>query len=105
LVVGDRARAGQAWVVQDSVDPVVRDRYESMIHAFLDGGRAVEQFVDDFLDMWRNDRNAGTRTGEQIDDFMTSIDCFSDSPYNAWDIDEAQLRKDARAAIAALDSR
>lgn len=84
------------------VDQTVVRRYVALIESFLGEQRTAEQFVSDFLDEWKRDRDSGIRTGDEIDNLMTGVDCYSDTLINVWDIDEDQLRREATDALAAI---
>lgn len=86
------------------VDQAVVRRYAALIESFLGEQRTVEQFVSDFLDEWKRDRDSGIRTGDAIDKLMTGVDCYSDEPIDAWTIDEDQLRREATDALTAISA-
>ena len=86
------------------VEATVLRRYAVLLESFLDGRQTVQQFVDSFLDEWKHDRDSGLRTGDVIDHLMTGVDSFSDTPLDAWTINEEQLRREARDALTAIGS-
>lgn len=96
------AHTGQSERMNGEVDQTVVRRYVALIESFLGEQRTTEQFVSDFLDEWKRDRNSGIRTGDEIDNLMTGVDCYSDTLIDVWAIDEDQLRREATDALAAI---
>lgn len=86
------------------VDHAVVRRYAALIESFLEGQRTVGQFISDFLDEWKRDRDSGVRTGDAIDSLMTGVDCYSDTPIDDWAIGEEQLRREATNALDAISA-
>ena len=86
------------------MDRAVVVRYAALIESFLGAQRTAEEFVADFLDEWKRDRDSGILTGEALDSLMTGVDCYSDTMIDAWTIDEDQLRREATDALNAISA-
>ena len=100
--------AGQSLVVEPTWEPSpgVVDRYIALLTRYLRGDVSHDAFVDEFLRLWRNDRDRGLVTGEVIDTLMTGTDCYRDDPApdSPWEIGGDQLLDEARTALAKLTS-
>ena len=85
-----------------SVTPDVVERYIPLLDAFANGMINAEAFQDQFLALWRDDRDSGRTTGEVLDTLMTGVDCFAEDPDVLYRIDAEQLRVEARRALDLL---
>jgi hypothetical protein len=79
--------------------------WRQLIESFADGridGRAFEQR---YLDMWREDRDAGESNRYAVDILFYGVDAYCADPalFGEHDITEDQLREEARQALARWD--
>jgi len=82
--------------------------YLQVVQGFLQGQLLVDDFIRDFMRLWREDRDAewklleGSSTAaihgdefcDALDQAFTACDCFSHEPTNELEISEAQLRRE-----------
>ena len=80
--------------------------YIHVVQRFLQGQLPVEDFVRDFMQLWRDDRDAEWKSLERssiasiqygdfsraLDQAFTACDCFSHEPSTEFEISESQLR-------------
>lgn len=82
--------------------------YLQVVQDFLQGRLLVDDFIRDFMGLWRADRDAEWKSLESssaaanqssdfssaLDQAFTACDCFSHEPANEFEISEAQLRRE-----------
>lgn len=79
-----------------------------VVRNFLQGQLPVDDFIRDFMHLWRENRDAewglpdgsptaaiqGDEFSNALDQAFTACDCFSHEPINEFHISETQLRRE-----------
>lgn len=75
---------------------MTENTYKVIIDKYLQGNLNVDQFIEEFMEQWRKDRDSNTVNDERfqrlIDRVFTSCDCYSEEPKREIEITEKQLK-------------
>jgi hypothetical protein len=83
----------------------VTDKWRQLVESFVDGRIAGPAFERAYLDMWREDRDAGISNRYAVDILFGGVDAYCADPtlFGPYDITEDQLRDEARQALERWD--
>ncbi|NML65039.1 hypothetical protein HHL22_07455 [Hymenobacter sp. RP-2-7] len=71
--------------------------YQHVVTRFLKYQSGVDEFINEFMQLWKTDRNLATldpRFRRLIDRLFTSCDCYRPEPLEAHEISEEELRSE-----------
>lgn len=72
--------------------------YKFIIDQYLQGNLNVDQFIEEFMEKWKHDRDINTiydqRFQRLIDRLFTSCDCYSPDPERKYELSEQQLKNE-----------
>jgi hypothetical protein len=72
--------------------------YRTIIDSYLNGDTSVDEFIDAYMNQWKEDRDSQVDNDPRFrrlsDRIFTSCDCYYAEPEGDFEISEAQLREE-----------